>query len=356
MARLPVLGAYLAGLELTGYEEALPRLGRVTHAGVSWPLWCAGLLAFGVVLGALARPLLRATEPPRAATAPFPWWGYAGLGLVAVSWSVAWSEAPPVAPSRPYTFTPLWVGFVVITNALARRCSGASFWSRPGALAVTAISAVFWWFFEYLNRFVESWDYQGVEVQSLADLLVFVLMPFATVLPAVMSVQDLIASSPRVAGGFRGPPVTVRWGRLLGGGGALASAAGLVLLPIFPNVLFPLLWLAPLLILTGLAAARGERHIFSELAEGDYRLVASAALAGLVTGLFWELWNWRSLARWTYSVPYVGVARVFEMPLLGYAGYLTFGLECVVVAELAGFDARWRLRRDDEGTRLRRAP
>jgi hypothetical protein len=58
-----------------------------------------------------------------------------------------------------------------------------------------------------------------------------------------------------------------------------------------------------------------------------------AACAALICGFFWELWNFKSLAHWEYAVPFVQRFHVFEMPLLGYAGYLPFGLECLVVAD-----------------------
>ena len=41
-------------------------------------------------------------------------------------------------------------------------------------------------------------------------------------------------------------------------------------------------------------------------------------------------------AKWEYSIPYVHRFEIFEMPLVGYAGYLPFGLECAVVAALFG--------------------
>ena len=47
------------------------------------------------------------------------------------------------------------------------------------------------------------------------------------------------------------------------------------------------------------------------------------------------MWNVHSLARWQYDIPYVERFRIFEMPLLGYAGYLPFGLECMAVADAA---------------------
>jgi len=57
-------------------------------------------------------------------------------------------------------------------------------------------------------------------------------------------------------------------------------------------------------------------------------------MAALICGLFWELWNWKSLAHWEYAIPFVHRFQLFEMPLLGYAGYIPFGLECVAVADL----------------------
>jgi len=56
------------------------------------------------------------------------------------------------------------------------------------------------------------------------------------------------------------------------------------------------------------------------------------------------MWNWPSAAKWIYTVPYVDRWHVFEMPLLGYAGYLGFGLECAVVVE-------WVLSREWNGPR-----
>jgi len=46
------------------------------------------------------------------------------------------------------------------------------------------------------------------------------------------------------------------------------------------------------------------------------------------------MWNAHSLAKWEYSIPYVHRFLLFEMPALGYSGYLPFGLECAAVAKL----------------------
>ena len=70
------------------------------------------------------------------------------------------------------------------------------------------------------------------------------------------------------------------------------------------------------------------------MADGDWRPVVSAAMAALICGFFWEMWNYYSLAKWIYSVPYVHRFEIFEMPILGYMGYLPFGLLCMAIVEL----------------------
>ena len=47
-------------------------------------------------------------------------------------------------------------------------------------------SAAFWWFFEYLNRYVWNWYYHGVGVMGAGEYAFFATCSFATVLPAVL--------------------------------------------------------------------------------------------------------------------------------------------------------------------------
>jgi len=88
------------------------------------------------------------------------------------------------------------------------------------------------------------------------------------------------------------------------------------------------------MLLISLAALRGEPHTLSGIASGDWRTAASSVLAALLCGIFWETWNFGSYAKWVYDIPYVDVLHVFEMPLLGYAGYLPFGLTCAAIGDL----------------------
>jgi hypothetical protein len=118
------------------------------------------------------------------------------------------------------------------------------------------------------------------------------------------------------------------WG-LLG-----AAAAGLLGLGLWPDYLFSLVWVAPLLLIVGIQVIRGEPTIFDKAVRGHGWNVWAMAVAALICGFFWELWNFYSLAHWEYTVPFVQRFELFHMPLLGYAGYLPFGLECLAVADL----------------------
>ncbi|MEX2239526.1 MAG: hypothetical protein WD775_02410 [Burkholderiales bacterium] len=337
-AGIAVWGAPLAGLALAGralapYLEFPPRTEAVAHAPFSW--FAFALLSLPVLAAAAlyAYGLVRAR--PRAAPEPqrFPWWGWLGLGLIALGWAIAWSERRAPPEWRRESFTPLWVGYVVVMNALAVRRSGRSPLTHRTAwlLALFPASAVFWWLFEYLNRHVGNWYYSGIVDSGGWNYFLQGTLPFATVLPAVVSTHAWLASFPRLDAislpALRGH-AALPWAALALGVMALAGIG------LWPDELFAMLWLAPLFVLAGLQKLVVGESLFEHLARGDWRPVLLPALAALVCGFFWELWNWGSSAQWHYSVPFVQRFHVFEMPLLGYAGYLPFGVTCALAADL----------------------
>jgi len=112
------------------------------------------------------------------------------------------------------------------------------------------------------------------------------------------------------------------------------SSALLILIGVFPDPLFFLVWICPFFIFMGCWILFGRPHVLDGVKKGDYTMVAAYAAAALICGLFWEMFNFYSLARWQYSIPFVQVLHLFEMPMLGYAGYLPFGLECAVIIDL----------------------
>ena len=88
------------------------------------------------------------------------------------------------------------------------------------------------------------------------------------------------------------------------------------------------------LILEPSNAMLGNRSLARYVAKGDWRPVLSLWVGCLICGFFWEMWNYYSYPKWVYRVPFVGFLRVFEMPLLGYGGYLPFSLELYALYHL----------------------
>ncbi|MBT8042130.1 MAG: hypothetical protein KJN98_03095 [Pontiella sp.] len=347
---LPLAGVWLSGQGLSAYLQFPPRTQYVAHAPFSWPVFVVlALLILGITLPFLiriARSVLPRSRTSATWTATnrvaeiqdlgFPWWGWLALALGGHCWILAWSRQAWFEPYQLYTFTPQWLCYIVTLNALTWRRSGRCLLTHNTKflLWLFPVSAVFWWFFEYLNRFVQNWYYIACEDFTPLQYAAAATLSFSTVLPAVLSTEEWLASYPRSSAGLhRFIPIRISKpkpaARLL----LALSAAGLFFIGWFPDQLFPLLWVAPLLLLMAFNALGGG-SFFPEIQTGDWRRVYRFCLAALICGFFWELWNWHSLAKWVYSVPYVARFHLFEMPILGYSGYLPFGLECAVVAEL----------------------
>jgi hypothetical protein len=250
---------------------------------------------------------------------------------------LAWTRFPWFAPFQLFIFSPLWLAYILVINGLTLRRRGRCMLTHQPRFfwLLFPLSAAFWWFFEYLNRFVQNWHYVGIGALTPAQYFLFATLPFATVLPAVLGTHDLLATFPRLSAGLEQfTPIAPRRPRLMAALALSAAAVGLALVGVWPSQLFPLLWVAPLIIITALQVLAGRPTLFAPLAHGDWRRIWRLALAALICGFFWEMWNYGSLAKWIYTVPFVQRFQIFEMPLIGYAGYLPFGLECAVVAEL----------------------
>lgn len=336
---LPAAGAIFSGTPLKEIAAFPPLTEPASHPPFSRTVFLLYLLFSVAVLFLIifaARSCAKDFgEDALRRQEPFPWWGWAALGFLFLFWWAAWTRISWFAPLQGHTFLPLWLCYIFTVNGLCRSRCGFSLLDRPLVFwSLFPLSAVFWWAFEYLNQFVDNWMYTGVDYGPLAYSL-HASISFSTVLPAVYSTRLLLLYSPFLQRRFCGlpslrpylpqhpaPPVL------------LISCLGLIGVGLWPEQLFFLLWLAPLGILVSLKKMAGLPTLFSDMAKGDWRPAISAALAALVCGFFWEMWNYYSQAKWIYSIPYVHRFTLFEMPLLGYMGYLPFGMLCIELVEL----------------------
>ena len=338
---LPLIGAMVAGFPILRYLEFPPRTRYIEHAPFSWPAFFVIVL---VILASVLPPAIKGIQSHRkpplptgiSRSYPFPWWGWIGIVTGMSAWFLAWTRFAWFAEFQPHTFSPLWFSYILVVNALSsRRSGGCLMTDRPGFfLLLFPASAAFWWFFEYLNRFVQNWYYVGATFSPWAYFW-YATLPFSTVLPAVLSTRQYLLGADWIKRCFvQTRPIKLSHPVPLSTVLLLLSAAGLAGIGVWPSYLFPFLWVSPLLIIISLQTLMREHHIFSEMAAGDWSGAMAAALAAIICGGFWEMWNYFSLAKWEYSIPLVHRFQIFEMPLLGYAGYLPFGLECAVIGDM----------------------
>lgn len=332
----PLLGLVAADRPVSSYIGFPPRTVPVAHEPFDWAMFALLSLPVLAAVVLYAAALLNAPRPPatRPRFARLPWWAWLGIALIAVGWPVSWTESLVEPAWRRHTFTPLWLGYVLVMNGLAYRRTGRSLLTQRTAwlVALFPLSAGFWWLFEHLNQFVGNWHYGGIEAQTGLDYLLQATLPFSTVLPAVASTWAWLRTFPRLES-LQLPAVTAN--AALGWLALLAGTLALGAIGLWPEKLFSMLWLGPLLVLAGLQRLVLRESLFSALRRGDWRPLLQPALAALICGFFWELWNAGSLAKWHYSIPYVERFYLFEMPLLGYAGYLPFGIQCALVMDVA---------------------
>ena len=257
--------------------------------------------------------------------------GWIGLGLIAVAWPLNGS----LTGLRTHLlFFPLWLGYVLLVDGLVCLRTGTSTWtrSRSGFARLFLASMPAWWIFELANLRLSNWEYLGRE--HFSDLAYFLLcsLSFSTVMPAVFVTSELVRSF-RFVERFAGGPRLAPSRRGL----ATIFATGLVMtasMIVWPRFGYPLLWVSGVFLLEPLCRWSGRRSLTSDLARGDWRPWISLWGGALSCGFFWELWNVFSYPKWTYHVPGVDFLHVFEMPLLGYLGYLPFSLELYLLAQL----------------------
>lgn len=247
-----------------------------------------------------------------------------GLGLVGLAWPLNWG-LPGMRTA--YLFFPLWAGYVLAVDGWVERRSGTSLWRRsPREFLVLALaSAPLWCLFEVANGRTRNWEYLGSETLAEPLFLLLCALNFATVMPAVFETAELVATFGWIERFGNGPRFAMTRGRALGG--LVVGVATGVLWVAWPRGFYWLLWVTWYLVFESLNWLGGRPTLVRHAAAGNWRPVVALAAGVLVCAFFWEFWNWRSFPKWIYHTPGVQFLHVFEMPLLGYLGYLPFAWE-----------------------------
>jgi hypothetical protein len=270
----------------------------------------------------------------------FPLYGFVGLALCLLAWACSWLR---IAPFYSYSFFPQWFGYILFMDALVVSRKGTSLLSRMGKgfLLLFVLSSPLWWLFEFFNIPVQNWHYILDRPYSPLAYVVLTSISFSTVLPAVMETVELLASfkplHPHLSIHEPGPRLSLPVFFLL----ELIGVFCLILPWLFPHYCFGLIWLSLVFLLDPLNNLLGRKSAVAHIMMGDWRFIVMP-LGTLWCGFFWEMWNFFALPKWYYTVPYIGFWKIFEMPVLGYTGYLPFGLELFALYQFVLFLLRWR--------------
>jgi len=228
-------------------------------------------------------------------------------------------------------FTPLqWSGYILFMDGLHRRLAGSSLFSdhKLEFSLLLLISIGSWLIFEAYNLLLQNWRYIGLPGNTFLRYFGYA-WSFATISPGIFLTYQVLND---VLPGSAATPAVPRLGNVVFSFFVITGALCVVIPLIWPSTyMTPLVWMGFAFLLDPINHRLGERSILTEFFTGRRRSLGIFFLSGLVCGLLWEFWNFWAAAKWEYFVPYWGNIKLFEMPILGFLGFLPFTIECFAI-------------------------
>jgi hypothetical protein len=251
------------------------------------------------------------------------------LGLVPVIWVTAFSGVVfgvPLFKDWLYFFA--WWPLILFLDSALFLAEGESWlFDKTGEfIRLAGWSVTVWLIFEVFNLYLLNWRYIGIEPRIWVRWPGYALA-FATVLPVIFLTAQVLKSRgffQRFTGRPRDPNA---WQPVF----LLAGSASLVLPFILPYYAFPLIWLVFIFLLDPFNDLLSGDSLTRRWLQGGRQEHLCLFFAGVLCGLWWELWNYPATSKWIYTLPVLNFGKIFEMPVLGYLGFPVFALECAVM-------------------------
>lgn len=349
---IPYIGAWVC---FDGHFDPLyfayPPLVAPEKAGFSLPVFIAVSIMFFVIalvylvpslFGFKNTPLIPAKVGNHT---PFPVWFWAGLVMWGLTLFILWGKFKEPRFVILWADLPLFWGFALIIDGWVYvRTKGNSIIGRSPQefLAIGAASISGWLIFEYLNFFVDdNWIYPAGALIPDNEFTIYAVIGSAGLMPLSFEWYTLFLTFDKFKNRFsNGRKITMpKW---LGNVLLVLCFILLYFIAFYPDILFTLLWVVPLIILSVVLEKLEIWTPFNLIKQGNWSSVMLFALSYLVQGFLLEFWNYFSAdhqngkiitqtpAYWSYSVPFVNVYHIFEMPAVGFMGYLPFGIYCII--------------------------
>jgi len=258
----------------------------------------------------------------------FPFHGWLGLFIIMIFWFLNWK----LEGLRTHIlFFPLWLGYILTIDAIVFYRKGSSLLKRSikNFSLLFLISAPAWWLFELINWRTQNWFYDGKQFFTDFEYAILATISFSTVMPAVFETAELVGTFKWIRK-FKNlkllSPTKATLNKFL-----LIGFMMLALILIFPQYFYYFEWAAVYFILEPINYKLKNRTIFDYTSKGDWQLVIALSVGALICGFFWEMWNYYSYPKWIYVTPMVNFLHAFEMPVLGYMGYIPFAWELYAI-------------------------
>jgi hypothetical protein len=295
------------------------------------------MIELGIAL-TTATTLILVLEYFRRRRFPFPAHGWMGLISLIAAEYLMFRGVEPIATYFP----PIaWSAYILIVDAAVFSISGRSRMQKaPRAfLRMAALSVPLWLIFEAYNLRLKNWTYTGVPAFWPLGLLGYA-WSFATITPAIFVTADFIqALLP-----FREQKpwkISRRAESTIIACGAACLVLPLVLPQYLAAYLFALIWVG-FVLLDATNHQMGFPSFIGDLREGLRSRFYAFLISGWVCGWLWEFWNFWAAAKWHYIFPIFQRSKIFEMPVLGYLGFIPFALDCFCMyVAVNGLIARW---------------
>ncbi len=225
-----------------------------------------------------------------------------------------------IQPFADWYIPIIWLGYIFVVDAIVFKLKKESLIASHSKrfIWICLLSVVFWAIFEIYNLYTQNWIYSDFSwIIHAVDFLI--------IMPAIFETADLL-NCLKIFNHLhlkKHHKITKE---------ALYSLIILgvifTILPfIFPKEAFFTVWLGFFLILDPINYLHNQPSLIRFIANGKLRIPVILFLGGIICGILFEFWNFYAVPKWIYNIPYVGIWKVFEMPLLGYFGYGPFAFE-----------------------------
>jgi hypothetical protein len=260
----------------------------------------------------------------------FPAFGWIGLIIIVIAEILLIIDIKIVR----IFFTPIvWTGCILFIDALLNKLSGKSYltYKRKAFFLMLPVSLGCWLIFEAYNLHLMNWKYINLPENMVVRIIGYV-WSFITIFPGVLITSEVIDNW-KIFDRFKTrnfvmsiKTLTV-WLLI----GALFIIVPLILPTMYSKYLFALVWMGFVFLLDPINAFLGEHSLFIDLKAGKIDKLFSLFLSGVICGFLWEFWNYWATTKWIYILPFLQKPKIFEMPVVGFFGFLPFAVECYVM-------------------------